>query len=915
MTAIDFREKLFCIIICSLLIAGFSEASEKKIEILASEEEMLVTTPRKVITTAFQVFNNTDDKREFISEIRFPDGWRLITKDFPFELSPGEREIRLLSLFIPQYALAGKYEIVYSVKDKNLPSLCNSHTLFVMIMPVIKLNVTPLEAPDYIIAGEDCHISFSVTNQSNAQANIGIKINGSEDMQFIVDPKEFSLEPNESKKVKAIMKTDKNIQKIIKQTIRFTAEVIENKGIQAQANVYVDIIPEITQVEDRYHKISGKITFRYGGKKDDEDKSGFQGEVSGDGTLDEDGKRHIKFSFKGCDPDYESIYGKQDEYFLSHWTNDYELHLGDRVYSLSSLTENYLYGRGIEGKHAFGNLNLKAYHMETSYLYPEKRQTGGSINYTIRDNHKIALNLLNKKGDNMNNEDDEDNIVSLSGNLKPVNNTDLEIEYANSGNSDDSYLLGISGYKGLITYYIKSIHADPHYPGYYKDINILSANLTFSLTSRLRLTADFKEEKGNLDLDPQLGSAALNRFYQLGFNYYLNSATSLLFDRRWQIRKDRLPVPTFESYEDGLRFGITHAFKGFNIYTSVELIDTDDRFTNQFFKSENYTLSAYFKPNDRLHCGGYIFWKKDGNSTAEEKYSMTSGFNLSYKLLDSAYFSLNYQANNYQTSEEDHDNFEVKLDHTFNNKTAVSIFGRHTSYKNSYKEDETIFKLEYIIPFGLPVSRKKSIGGIKGRIYDVQTNETPSNILLRLNGATAVTDKDGDFVFPAVKPGTVYLNIDRTGIDPNKITAQKTPIVVTVDGGKDTFIEIPLTEKAVLYGRVTLYDFEKNGFWLDGDTNMVEGGGAENMIVEVSNGSEVNRRITDSRGRFEFEELRPGNWILKVWGENIPVYHSLEKDTFEIQLKPGENRELVIKALPRKRHINIIDEGGIITEE
>ena len=295
----DFQiKKLLLIIIICLLTAGFSEASERSVEIRSAEEEMLVTTPRKVITTAFQVINRTAQKREFISEIRLPEGWRLITKDFPFELGPSERDIRLLSFFVPQSTLAGKYEIVYSVQDKEIPSLSNFHTIFVLVMPVIQINAISLEAPEHVIAGEDYHASFSVTNQSNTETNIGIRINGSEDMPFIVDPEEFRLGPDESKKVKVIMKTDKKIHKILKQTIRFTAEIVEDKSIQAHANAYVDIIPSITQIEGRYHKIPGKITLRYEGKKDDRDRSGFQAEVSGEGKLDEEGKRHIKFLLK-----------------------------------------------------------------------------------------------------------------------------------------------------------------------------------------------------------------------------------------------------------------------------------------------------------------------------------------------------------------------------------------------------------------------------------------------------------------------------------------------------------------------------------------------------------------------------------------------------------------------------------------
>ena len=75
------------------------------------------------------------------------------------------------------------------------------------------------------------------------------------------------------------------------------------------------------------------------------------------------------------------------------------------------------------------------------------------------------------------------------------------------------------------------------------------------------------------------------------------------------------------------------------------------------------------------------------------------------------------------------------------------------------------------------------------------------------------------------------------------------------------------------------------------------------------------RRLTNREGRFEFEEVRPREWTLKIYEDNLPKYHYFERDTFNFELKPGERKEILVKVLQKKRPINIIEEGEILLEE
>ena len=148
---------------------------------------------------------------------------------------------------------------------------------------------------------------------------------------------------------------------------------------------------------------------------------------------------------------------------------------------------------------------------------------------------------------------------------------------------------------------------------------------------------------------------------------------------------------------------------------------------------------------------------------------------------------------------------------------------------------------------------------------------------------------------------------------------------------------MPVTQAAQLSGKVMVYGYEKNvngttmskepsgtneAHYVTGKSSgynenakLIEDHGLRNTIVELRNSSEVKRAVTDNQGYFEFEELRPCKWTFKVYDDNLPEYHYLEKDTFELELKPGQRGEISAKVLPKKRRIRIIAEPQTILEE
>jgi uncharacterized protein (DUF2141 family) len=246
----------------------------------------------------------------------------------------------------------------------------------------------------------------------------------------------------------------------------------------------------------------------------------------------------------------------------------------------------------------------------------------------------------------------------------------------------------------------------------------------------------------------------------------------------------------------------------------------------------------------------------------------------------------------------------------------------------------TIGLFEYSIPVGFPVTRKLTVGMLRGRIFDSDKGQLGVlGMIVRVNDLATVTNKKGEYVFNGLNPGSYVLTLDDRNAGSDRVSVEKMPMRLVVQGGKKIDCSIGLTTGASLGGRVMVYDFEgtalqviKNG--PDAGAPSVgspaepgSGTGAKSQLiertplagttVELRGEGDVFEQVTDGQGRFLFEGLRPGHYVLKVYDDDLPEFHVFEQDTFEFDLKPAGKEEITISVVPVNRPIQIIDQGEV----
>jgi hypothetical protein len=298
---------------------------------------------------------------------------------------------------------------------------------------------------------------------------------------------------------------------------------------------------------------------------------------------------------------------------------------------------------------------------------------------------------------------------------------------------------------------------------------------------------------------------------------------------------------------------------------------------------------------------------------------MSAGITASVMVGSSTTLDAGFRSNAFEDLEnQDRNVFEINLRQRLFGQTELVLRGHYTDYRYKEESRHFAFMAEYSIPFGMPVSRREDVGTLKGKVYDQETGNPLRDVILKLDGATAVTDGAGRFTFPAIPAGIHHLKVDRSSIGLDRITRQRFPMEITIRGGKTIAIEVAVVRGASISGRIDLYAYEDSTSGVltpDSRRRLVRRHGLGNTMIELSDGDETRRLLTASDGSFRMEELRPGRWTMVVPLKHLPEYHRVDNGEIRFHLTPGGEETVAVRVVPRERPVRIIEDGGTLFEE
>jgi len=103
------------------------------VELRQLDEDLINAFPKEVVSTKISVRNKTTLRHQFESEVTLPKKWKIISVDFPFELSPNQSTIKIISFLVPDSTEGGRYEIKYKVNGRKFPSVSDELKIYVVV--------------------------------------------------------------------------------------------------------------------------------------------------------------------------------------------------------------------------------------------------------------------------------------------------------------------------------------------------------------------------------------------------------------------------------------------------------------------------------------------------------------------------------------------------------------------------------------------------------------------------------------------------------------------------------------------------------------------------------------------------------------------------------------------------------------
>ena len=917
---------------------------ELPFELISKNIVDLEVEPGSPITAVFLLKNTTEEPIAIDFAVTLPENWMMVAGDESFEVDPSDTHIILSSFVAARATPAGPSKVRFTAKLSNDSGIQAEFETTYMVLERIDVDIFETDAFSYIIAGQELANEFQIHNASNTSVSLEIEAKSSE--RYPVEVTGFSgdiltLGVGETRLITIHAKSSVGIQKLLRHQTRVTAFIVDLDGTRLsqpplRAESVSDILPRTTVGGNRFHR----IPIMYSLLQTNEFGSAYDGgaklDLSGVGYLDESSKHHIDFQLtKEIDFPPADFSHPGDLYRLIYTNSQLETLFGDGSFGLSKLTEEQQRGRGVSAILQLSDFVLKTYYHQSYWTDPVFHFVGGSLGYRLEDplytdgqRYRVDINALGAVENSL--------LFSINQLFYPIPALSLKLEAAGGGDADGEIDFavtgGVSGSHGWIVYALESAYAGPKYPGAYNDIFTLNTNLDFRFFQRtLELEGMFNIRGENLSRSPDLPEAPMSLDSGLRSRYTIpRTATELTAGWNIASRRD-LMSGLFDDVKNHIQFEAAQPLGVLRLNALLDLQVDRDRIYSETNANQIFGIGVSYSPTETQK---YILsFAYDGLQRPESEnlhgLNWETGAAVSIRNLK---IDFGLQIRSELPTESSNMDIGLGLSYKMGDYGTLIASGEYgLNLRPSATTHSGTASLQYSGSFLLPVSRKSGIGAVTGTVRSVLDDQPIPNVVIRLGENAAVTDRRGKFLFPAVRPGSHYLDVDSTLAQIDLVPLISTPAELTVESQRDTSIEIPMGFLADIEGIVARYAFAEESAKFrtkrdeDDQLELLEpelrepdpgiryemAGAVAGVLIELKRDGRIQRRVSDVKGNFRFEDLAPGIWEIEIVPNTLDEYTYALSESKTVVLESGKDTFVRFDILPEVREIQIISGGEL----
>ncbi len=892
----------------------------------------------ETLTASFLIINHSKSSFSLIGQMNLPQSWSVLPNQVStFVLE--EKNVQLFAIKIPSHALPGKYFLCYRIACQDEPSLFYESHLRVMVLPHIKVHSTLEQPPKQILAGDSYSSTLHLVNTGNASIPLTIKTNNAWNYPVEAIPPYLYLEPGEAQSVKIIVKTEKYIPEKFSHITNLEVYSDQQNCLCSHTTI-VDIYPSVYDDFDPYHYLPVQTTLGFG--TEDHKKQAFI-ETVGGGPLNEEGTKNLSFLFRvpiiKQTNLVNELYGIPESNFIHYWTPQLDAYAGDGIYCLTPLTLCQ-YGTG-----ALLSVYPSCISSGAIYLNRIGHQSssagGGFIAFTRKKFNLMAALIntnLNKHDRRIRRLSKESQTFSLSTNIK-MNSGEIDLEWAKSeggkhGKGQAFYFYGEGQWGKEINYCIKKIYADPHFVGYYSDMDQFGMSVGFPIKGKLRGTIAYNTYEANLKRSFCKYSAPRDKSGWIGVSYTFPSQLYTMLTYNQCEVQNVLQEHSYRIRYLSLILGKPYLCWNYQGLFEIgqyqhyhQTKKTHHHLWQNYQFYLNFTPSCHFQYSLYSRLGYLMFFNDDIRNSYDDLYykdSVKIDWSWIYGICvnwNSDYFNFRclFEKTKYSSKSKRHF-IAWELNRILHNSHALSVKGSWDREFHCKQDFKILFT--YTIPWLMPIGSNRKEGCANGKILG--PSEVVPSIEIRCNnGKQLISNSQGKFVFSHLKPGLYHLWIEDK--ENQLVPKEALPIYFEVQKAKKTEIKVEMVEAAQLSGLIKIFEADPNiqarimlhslndPKSIDNTSIYKEKGGWKNAIIKLHSEEDKGDiyAITDSQGMFFFNKISPGKWILLIQTDNLPSGYYLERNEISLDILPGDVKRLEFKALPIERQLKIIDQSNI----
>lgn len=828
------------------------------------------------------------------------------------EIPGSGKNVYIVPLKVAAETPQGYYSVSLKGREKNTGERLEKHTEFT-VSGRRQITVTTLNAPEFVKAGEIITVAFLLKNNGNVTENLML-----ESKNAVIDQAAALVLPaGEEKIIKVMKNTSPDLQKNEFQNINLSVYDGGNPKESQSAYSSINVIAVNPVEEDLFHRlpVAASVSF-IGMQNRGEYQNGFQGEIYGKGSLDKDQKNLVEFRAVTKNPIEFNSFTPYEEYFVNYKRNNLLVHLGDKNYSSSFLTEYARYGRGVEIRVDAKKFSFGGFYNHPRFFRDIKDEFNGYSKYKIAKESEITAGYLYKipgpenEGLHLPNfrPDSDTHLPYVTGKFKLNKNIEVsgEASYSQTAKTYGNALMLQTIFSfNKINSNLMYMRTSPEYAGYFNNTSTFNGNFHYQIFNKVNIMANYVHDAKNFQRDTLFLAAPYRKYLQYGIQYRYAKHGSLMLYNGFQRYEDRLMPKEFDYEEKFFRFSLDQQLGIFQI-----------NLQGQFGKTDNHLLG--FSGNSGFYTATVSFEKFRTSFNLYGSYAVTSRYQLPNqkqvyygarilsRFSDKTSFSLFYQ-NNYMPEDyfADRNLFELLFHQQIVPGHEFDLSGRYALQRGELGNKDFIFSLRYTLRLNIPIQKKAEYTSLYGNISNLGVKKV-EGIRLMLGSHLSVTDRHGNFVFKNIVPGDYLLEIDRSTTYINDIANITLPAALHLDG-KENIFNFGLTEAATIHGQIEYSE--------TGPASFVRVAAAkdkkkkENLIVEASDGELTYRKMVALGAYFDFTYLRPGEWRLKVYRNGLDKKYKIPIEHYDFRLQPAEAKKIIFNVVKQQTEVRYQQES------